>query len=210
MRLLDLCCCEGLGAWGYWRSGRFSEIVGVDINPEMRTRYSFDFVLGDCLALTYDFLLDFDFIHASPPCQAYSQITPDKSKHQRLIPDFRLMLEATGKPFVIENVEGSKRDLRPNLVIDGGYFGLPIERRRYFYVSLLQTPERWLSRDRSPHLHIHGGNMRRRHVANAMGLDIIPARQLAKITQYGMEQGIPPAFTKGIAQRLFDKELRCG
>jgi hypothetical protein len=95
MRLLDLFCGEGLAAWGYWLSGRFSEIVGVDINPEMSSSYSFDFVCADALTLDYEFLLQFDFIHASPPCQGYSKMTPDQSKHPRLIPGTHLMCALT-------------------------------------------------------------------------------------------------------------------
>lgn len=72
-KLLDLFCGEGLAAWGYWLSGRFSHIVGVDINLQMRSRYSFDFIEGDVLSLDYEFLSKFDFVHASPPCQAYSK-----------------------------------------------------------------------------------------------------------------------------------------
>jgi DNA (cytosine-5)-methyltransferase 1 len=113
MKLLDLFCGEGLAAWGYWRSGRFSEIVGVDLNPQMKGRYAFDFILGDVQALTYDFLDQFDFIHASPPCQAYSYITPDQTRHARLVAATRLMLYASGKPHVIENVQGQLRSCAP-------------------------------------------------------------------------------------------------
>ena len=69
MKLLDLYCGEGLAAWGYWRSGCFSSITGIDINPKMSARFSFEFICADCRSLTYDFLDQFDFIHASPPCQ---------------------------------------------------------------------------------------------------------------------------------------------
>lgn len=66
-RLLDLCCCAGGGAVGYALAG-FS-VTGIDahIQPD----YPFKFIQADALDLTYDFLLSFDAIHASPPCQAY-------------------------------------------------------------------------------------------------------------------------------------------
>src|SRR5215207_8218785 len=117
-RLLSLFCGGGLACWGYWRSGRFSEIVGVDI-ADHSAAYAFDFIQADALALDYDFLLDFDAIHASPPCQAYSTLTPEQYKpnHPRLIEPTRQMLEAVGVPFVIENVPGSVRELRPNLAM---------------------------------------------------------------------------------------------
>lgn len=200
-RLLDLFCGGGLAAWGYWRSARFSEIVGIDNDPEISTRYSFDFMCGDALGLTYDFLADFDFIHASPPCQFYSHMTPDKTKHMRLIPATHQMLYASGKPYVIENVEGSAMDLRPNLVVDGHWFGLPIERRRYFYVSELPAPLRLMRKmivDNS--VNVHGGNLDRAGVIHAMGLETIPYAQRSRLTIHDFEQGIPPAMTQFIAE----------
>jgi site-specific DNA-cytosine methylase len=210
-RLLDLYCGGGLAAWGYWLSSRFSEIVGVDIDPELSTRYSFDFICGDCLALTYDFLSQFDFIHASPPCQAYSHATPDKSKHMRLIQPTHQMLFATGLPYVIENVEGSGLDLRPNLVVDGHYFGLPIERRRYFFVSQLPAPLRLMRKmivDNS--VNVHGGGLDRAGIIHAMGLQVIPYTQQQRLTIHDFEQGIPPAMTKFIAELVLPDKFRVG
>lgn len=204
MRLLDLYCGEGLSAWGYWLSGRFHEIVGVDIAPEMSTRYSFDFVQGNALALDYDFLMDFDFIHASPPCQGYSKATPKwaRARHMRLIAATHLMLVAAGKPYVIENVEGSGKDLRPNLVMDGHYFGLPTERRRYFHVSTLPKPLRLLRSSLDTHLHMHGDFITRDEMIEAMGLQVVNENRRRYLTRTGIEQGIPPAMTKHIAEMV--------
>lgn len=135
-RMLDLFCGGGLAGAGYWQSGCFSEIVGIDLNPTMRRAYPFDFIAGDALALDYDFLAQFDFIHASPPCQFYSYVTPEwaRDRHSRLIPGTHLMLKASGLPHVIENVPGSSLDLRPNLVLSGYDVGLPMNRPRLFHV----------------------------------------------------------------------------
>jgi len=209
VKLLDIYCCEGLGAWGYWLSGRFSEIVGVDKDGDRRSSYSFDFVQADALSLTYDFLLSFDFIHASPPCQGYSNRTPDKSKHMRLIAATKLMLEAAGKPYVIENVEGSSKELRPNLVMDGHYFGLPSERRRYFYVSTLEAPLRLMGVGKT--INVHGWDyVSRRSLIKALGLDEINDRRLSKITMSGMEQGIAPAMTRKIAELVIHEKFMIG
>jgi DNA (cytosine-5)-methyltransferase 1 len=205
-RLLDLFCCEGVGAWGYWNSGMFSEIVGVDINNERRSSYSFDFIHADALTLDYDFLMDFDFIHASPPCQAYSGRTPDKSRHMRLIAATKLMLAAAGIPHVIENVEGSSKELKPNLVMDGHYFGLPSERRRYFYVSTLTAPLRLMSTGKT--INVHGWDyVSRLELIKALGLEVINHRRLANISMIGMEQAIAPAMTKHIAQLVFNEKV---
>lgn len=209
MRLLDLYCCEGVGAWGYWNSGRFSEIVGVDKDGDRRSSYSFDFIQADALSLDYEFLMSFDFIHASPPCQGYSNQTPDQSKHLRLVAATHLMLQAAGKPYVIENVEGSSRDLRPNLVMDGHYFGLPSERRRYFHVSTLETPLRLMSAGET--INLHGWNYTsRQDFIDGLGLHEISARRLSHITLSGMEQGIAPAMTRKIAELVIPNKFMIG
>lgn len=222
MRLLDLFCGAGLAGWGYWTSGSFSEIVGVDINP---MPYPFDFIQGDALALDYDFLSMFDFIHASPPCQAYSKITPDKSKHPRLIPRTHLMLMSSGKPYVIENVEGSGQDLRPNLVLTGDDVGLPILRRRYFHCSFLSSspganvsidgqinllPGANVRRCASAHVVVHGGSLTKSGLIKAMGLEDMSTRHVAKISMHHIEQGIPPRMTMKIIRMYTRQKFMIG
>jgi len=209
-KLLDLYCGEGLAAWGYWLSGRFSEIVGVDINPQMRSRYSFDFIEGDALALDYEFLSQFDFIHASPPCQAYSKATPESCRpnHMRLIAATHLMLFASNKPYLIENVEGSGRELRPNIVLNGNAVGLPIDRRRYFHASTLKKPIRKIMRNHeTQNLHEQAN---RAEFIEGMGLGMINPNALKKLTVEGMKQGIPPAMTKQISTWLLPHKVRIG
>lgn len=143
MRLLDLFCGGGLAGAGYWQSGCFSEIVGVDKDPSMKRVYPFDFVCADAWKLDYEFLLGFDFIHASPPCQWYSAMTPPwaRDRHIRSIPPTHLMLKASGLPYVIENVPGSGHDLRPTLILSGRDVGLPIDRPRLFHVSQINSSD---------------------------------------------------------------------
>lgn len=209
MRLLDLFCGEGLAAWGYWLSGRFTEIVGVDSNPKMSSSYSFDFLCADAMRLDYDFLDQFDFIHASPPCQAYSKITPNPERHPRLVTGVRLMLFAIGKPHAIENVEGSMKELRPNVSMDGHYFGLPLERRRYFYVSTLSSSTRLMKRGSSIVVH-QGQFVPRSELIRAFGLDVINENRRRFLTREGIEQGVPPAMTRWIAERVFPHKALIG
>jgi DNA (cytosine-5)-methyltransferase 1 len=210
MKLLDLYCGEGLAAWGYWRSGRFSEVVGVDINPVPGAKYAFDFVLGDCLALTYEFLDQFDFIHASPPCQAYSYLTPDQSIHMRLVAATKLMLHASGKPHVIENVQGAMKELRPNLSLDGHSVGLPIERRRYFYVSGRRSTQQVLADGEV--VNVHGKRyVSKAELIRAFGLtDWISPHVLKRLTIGGIEEGIPPAMTHYIIESLYAHKFMVG
>lgn len=203
-RLLDLCCGGGLAAWGYWRSGCFSEIVGVDI-ADMSRPYPFDFIQADAFTLDYEFLSDFDFIHISPPCQGYSSLTPDQSKHDRLIPAALLMCVASGLPHVVENVRGSTRDLGPNLVINGNYAALPMERRRYFRVSTLRAARRLIKRSAASHVSPHSGLLTRSQLIDAFGLTDFPVRKLRFLTERHILEGVPPAFTTLIAGLVLTK-----
>lgn len=208
-KLLDLYCGAGLAAWGYWLSGCFSEIVGVDID-DMSSSYSFDFVRGDVTKLTYEFISQFDFIHASPPCQAYSKVTPDKSRHQRLIPGTRLICVASGLPYVIENVEGSGADLKPNVVMNGGYVGLRSSRKRYFHVSVLMASSKLIRGVDSP-IVVNGSQyVRRESMVEAMGLGMINPNALNRMTMKHIEQGVPPAMTLAITRMLKYEKLLVG
>ncbi|HLW69402.1 MAG TPA: DNA cytosine methyltransferase [Candidatus Binataceae bacterium] len=97
-RLLDLFCCAGGAGVGYSRAG--FEIVGVDIEPQ--SNYPFEFIQADALALNPEFIASFDAVHASPPCQSYSDLVKrDGNGHAwpRLIEPVRTMLVCTGLPY---------------------------------------------------------------------------------------------------------------
>ena len=146
-RLLDLYCGAGGAAMGYSQAG--FEVVGVDIKPQKH--YPFCFVLGDALEVMERLiaggfiecqhgdrfsLSDFAVIHASPPCQGYSIMRnlpwlKDKV-YPLLIDPTRELLEATGLPWVIENVMGAHL---PAGWLCGTMFGLPFYRHRAFEAS---------------------------------------------------------------------------
>lgn len=134
IRVLDLFCGAGGAARGYHdaftEAGYTVESVGVDIAPQKR--YPYTFVQDDALHYAATHGWSFDFIHASPPCQAHSIITPDKSKHVDLIPHTRWLLESLGKPYVIENVGGARRVLRNPIMLCGAQLGLKVYRHRFF------------------------------------------------------------------------------
>lgn len=125
MLLLDLFCGAGGAAMGYHRAG-FTEIVGVDSAPQKR--YPFAFVQADALEYLAEHGRDFDVIHASPPCQAYTQLA--KGRHPRLVEPTRNALMATDRPWIIENVVGAP--LRSPWLLCGSMFGLKVRRHRLF------------------------------------------------------------------------------
>src|SRR5512139_3791575 len=98
-RLLDLFCGAGGAAMGYYRAG--FDVVGVDIEP--MPNYPFEFYQSDALEFCAAHGKEFDVIHASPPCQAYSQmnnIHKAQGNHKDLIAVTRAELLLTYKPFV--------------------------------------------------------------------------------------------------------------
>ena len=125
---------------GYSRAG-FTEIVGVD--RVKQPRYPFTFVLGDALEYLAAHGREFDAIHASPPCQAYTALKTmwNARAHADLVEPTRVLLRSTGVPYAIENVPGSPLG-RGAIKLCGTMFGLgtndgraELRRHRYFEMS---------------------------------------------------------------------------
>lgn len=198
---------------GYSRAG-FTEIVGVDINPQ--PRYPFDFVCGDALD-PFVRLGDFDLIHASPPCQDYSLAMRHLSNPQpRLIEPVMSMLEASGRPWVIENVPGAPlttaSDLfgRHGVRLCGKAFGLRVIRHRLFETSFpvdplpcihegeVWNPHRRESRERF--YAKYGKQDAEKPWAEEMGV--------GWMNRYEAREAIPPAYTEYIGRQFLDQMAR--
>lgn len=128
MKILDLFCGAGGAARGYQQAceklGIPCEITGVDINPQ--PRYPFEFVQADAPEYLARHGGEYDFVHASPPCQAYTILKAKfkddptyLARHPALIADVRGALLALGKPYVIENVMGAVKELNAPIVLCG-------------------------------------------------------------------------------------------
>jgi DNA (cytosine-5)-methyltransferase 1 len=210
-RLLDLFCGAGGAAMGYHRAG--FEVVGVDIAPQ--PHYPFEFHQRDALAAVElapaDWLFGFDAIHASPPCQAYT-VYGNNARHVRddhpdLIEPTRELLQATGLPYVIENVPGAP--LRSPIMLCGTAFpGLEVRRHRIFEsnMALLALPcQHGRLRERK-----YPGSSNRpngRTVANIGEWRVPLAQQQVAIdinwmTLPELSQAIPPAYTAHIGEQL--------
>jgi len=197
---------------GYHRAG--FEVVGVDIDPQ--PNYPFEFIQADALRLDDEFLLSFDAIHASPPCQSYSDLAKRNGNGHlwpRLIEPVRKMLSATGLPYVIENVEGAP--LIDPVVLCGTMFPpLRVIRHRLFETNfdltapphgkhpLVFTHDRRkahygkLDQDRSFVQVTGGGNCTIANARDAMGIDWMNKGEL--------NESIPPAYTEHIGNRLIE------
>ncbi|MFB6706396.1 SAM-dependent methyltransferase [Streptomyces sp. NPDC056333] len=128
-RLLDLFCCQGGAAKGYADAG--FDVTGIDIAPQ--PRYPYRFVQAEAVAFVREHGRDFDVIHASPPCQHYSRAQKIQHRtHPDLIAPTRAALEATGRPWVIENVEEAGAQLRDPVTMCAAAFGMRTYRHRLF------------------------------------------------------------------------------
>lgn len=201
-RLLDKFCGGGGAAMGYHRAG--FEVVGVDQNPQ--PHYPFEFVLGDCLALDPEWVAGFDAIHASPPCQHYSEaakLHDNRDDHPDLIAPTRAALVASGRPWIIENVVGAP--MRADLTLCGTMFGLKIAKHRGFELSFpafALLPPCDHSEVYDPW---HGPGRTASRFREAMGIDWLPimggASRKRGITG-DLSNAIPPAFTEYLSGLL--------
>ena len=199
-RLLDLFCCQGGAAKGYAAGGLF-DVVGVDIEPQ--PRYPFKFIQGDALEYVAAHGHEFDFIHASPPCQKFTKARKlQGNEHHDFIPGTRRMLTLSGKPFVIENVPGAP--LLDPVMLCGTMFNLKTYRHRLFESSFtIGTPAHTEHKEPSVKMgrpvpagrfmHIVG------HFSDVPGAQKIMGMPWAN--QYGLAQAIPPVYTEWIAKQ---------
>src|SRR5271155_1720802 len=121
LRALDLFCGAGGATKGLQQVG--FHVTGVDIVAS--PRYCGDhFARENVLECPVDRLRGFDFIWASPPCQAHVSLRSmhNAKRHADLIPATRALLKATGLPYVIENVPGAP--LIDPIALCGTMFGL--------------------------------------------------------------------------------------
>lgn len=194
--LLDLYCCAGGAGAGYARAG--FDVVGVDIEPQ--PNYPFEFHQGDALAFLRDNHARFDAIHASPPCQGHSSARHAWGREYAttgLLDDTLIAVEATGKPYIVENVEGASMPSAGTLC--GTSFGLGLHRHRRFETSFFWLappcdPSRVRYRGRDAEVFGHHGNSVR--VRREWGVPWM--------TQYEIAQSIPPAFTEYLGAQLLD------
>jgi len=204
-RLIDICCKAGGAAAGYAQAG--FDVFGVDWEPQ--PNYPFPFLQADLRSLTPAFVRAIaDAIHISPPCQKHSALAARHPhiEHLDFIPEARALCEASGLPYVIENVMPAPLIKERSIVLCGEMFGLRTIRHRRFENNIgLVAP------DHPPHSRPTATKQRKArwaegwHVSitgdvgtyvgpEAMGIDWMTGDELC--------EAIPPAYTRLIGLQI--------
>jgi len=209
MKLLDLFCGAGMAADGYARAG-FTEIIGVDINPQ--PDYPYCFKQGDALSALRSLPLEsFDAIHASPPCQAFTRAAHLRtaqggvSKYADLLTPVLDFLSGVAVPWVVENVPGAPGMDGAVVECGSGYF-LGVRRHRLFKsnVPLVGSTCNHKGQGRPvgvyhvPNDSIPQGGQTARdavHGRYVMGVD-------RELPWKSLKEGFPPAYTQHIGEQL--------
>lgn len=221
-RVLDLFCCEGGAGVGYWRAG-FTP-YGVDVDKNRIKRYPYATVVADAIEFVRRHGVAFEAIHASPPCQGYTRGNAGKeTSWPKLIPQVREALEATGKPYVIENVTDAGPEMVNPVALCGCMFDLKTEdtdgitihlkRERLFETNFPLTAPRPCNHEGVEWwAGAYGGARRDKYEAKYVrkGGYVPKDKQVVKnllgiehdMTWQGLFECIPPAYTEHIGKQL--------
>lgn len=203
MKLLDLYCCQGGAGFGFEQAG--FNVTGVDLYPQ--PKHKGKFIQADAIEYLLKYGHEYDYIHASPPCQEYSQSSMQFRIAGKSYPDLisatRAALIEIGKPYNIENVPGSPL-LNP-VILCGAMFGLPTYRHRHFETNWgLKQPEH-------PEHLAKNTKMGRapkfgefiQYMGHFSGVQYVrDFTGLQWMDQYGLAQSIPPQYSKYIGEQF--------
>lgn len=225
--LLDLFCCAGGAAMGYYRAG--FDVIGIDIKPQ--PNYPFEFQQRDALKML-EWVVSTEralshvggwghvaAIHASPPCQSYLNLGAVNRKmgrryeHADLISATRKLLIETGLPYVIENVADAKPQMLEPVRVCGTGLGLPLRRHRLFESNVpivgipcdhqaFNEPKYWTGwRPKGEHRLSTVVQV----YGNAGGREHWPsAMGIDWMTGKEMCEAVPPAYTEHIGAQLLE------
>ena len=194
-KALDLFCCAGGASEGLRRAG--FDVTGVDIEPQ--AHYPFTFIKADAMTVPLE---GFDFVWASPPCQAYTLAQRIRdNNHPDLIAPTRERLRRLGVPWAIENVVGAP--LIDPIELCGAMFGLQVYRHRLFECSFPiaaphhpdhVAPLRKMGRPvrAGEFMHVVGNFSGVAQARKAMGIDWMVRDEL--------REAIPPAYAEYIGR----------
>ena len=221
-RVLDLFCGAGGAGMGYARAG--FEVIGVDKAPQ--PNYPFEFFQCDALEYLEAVIetgwdhasREIHAIHASPPCQTFTAYRRKGygvgDGYPNLIPETRKLLQARGLPYVIENVEQARRELRNPKLLCGSMFGLDVRRHRLFETSFpLATPRCDHAVQIAKGKRFPGATNRGGRYTCEVGVWRIPldvqqrAMGIDWMTREELSEAIPPAYTRYVGRALIQNAL---
>lgn len=214
MRALDLFCGAGGVSKGLADAG--FDVWGVDIRLQPRYVHPGRFIQGDALNPPVR-LADFDFIWASPPCQAYT-VSRTRAKQRKVYPELidpvRDLLASSGRPWVMENVPGAP--LVPAFTLCGASFGLgatgddgvfrQLRRHRHFETHIpMLAPSCACNRREKIGVYGNGGGWANRFDPDRRGYkgNVREAREAMGMDWCGVDglsQAIPPAYAEFIGR----------
>lgn len=205
--LLDLFCGAGGASMGYHRAG--FDVVGVDFAPQ--PNYPFKFHQAD--AMTYP-LDGFDVIHASPPCQSYSDLAKRNNNADdwpRLVEPVRMMLVEADVPYIIENVEGAPL-VNPVILCGTMFPPLRVLRHRLFESNVPLTapihskhPLVFTHDKRKAHYNMLDQDISFVQVTGGGNCSVANARLAMGITwmnKHELNEAIPPAYTMYLGRQV--------
>lgn len=213
-RLLDLFCKAGGTSVGYHCAG--FEVVGVDIEPQ--PNYPFKFYQADAFEFLAVHADEFDVIAASPPCQLYTgmrEITLSRfgecnTNPPDLIDVTRQALIETGKPYIIENVQGSP--VITQVILCGASLGLPhIARHRHFESNVLLFAPKCTHRQNEYTIGVYGARPDGRRVSYRQHRLCRVARSLDEAQRemgidwmewHEITQAVPPVYTEYLGRQI--------
>ena len=213
--LLDLYCCGGGAAMGYHYSG-FDRIIGVDI--VRKNAYPFEFFKADIMELIRraprEWWLQFELVHASPPCQTYS-ITRNLCKAQGKtvsvidhVPDIQELFHGLERNrhfhYVIENVVGAP--LRNPVMLCGSSFGLKVRRHRLFEASFPIPILPCRHKEQGRPVGVYGSLNDNIPSGGKTAETIQEAQEAMGIDWLGwsnLKEAIPPAYSQHIGEAYF-------
>ena len=221
-KLLDLFACEGGASVGYDRAG--FAVLPVDLDANRLARNPFNAIVDDALAVVKKWGREFDAIHASPPCQGYTRGNAGKeTAWPKLIPAVREALEATGLPYVIENVTDAAPEMVDPVALCGCMFDLSttdtdgtrihLKRERMFETNWpLAAPRACNHAGIQQWAGAYGGARRDKHQARYVrkGGYVPPSKDVVKallgvehdMTWQGLYECLPPAYAEHIGTQL--------
>lgn len=126
LRLLETHACQGGATAGYQQAGWSVTVVDID---KRHAKYNpGELIIADAATFIREHGHEFDAVHTSPPCQWYTRGNAPRrgteTQWERTIPDIREACEATGKPYVIENVKDAGWDMVEPVMLCGCMFDL--------------------------------------------------------------------------------------